>query len=133
MTVLDKTRARQTGPRTTKLRALRVGPVSVRYDLRVILVACLLVLATVAAMALHVAFGGTPMAYPDVLRALLGDDSNTRIHLAVTEFRAPRMVAAVDPVETISTPAPDRASASVSRSVLSLTDTSARRTGTRSR
>ncbi|ELT43964.1 FecCD family ABC transporter permease [Arthrobacter nitrophenolicus] len=59
------------------------------------MVSVLLVLATVAAMALHVAFGGTPMAYPDVLRALLGDDSNTRIHLAVTEFRAPRMVAAV--------------------------------------
>ena len=41
--------------------------------------------------------------------------------------------AGVEPVETISTPASARASASRSRSVLSLTDTSARRTGTMSR
>lgn len=95
MTVLQKAQPRKTAPGPAGIRALRAGPISLRFNVRVLVVAVLLVLATVAAMALHVAFGGTPMAYPDVLRALLGDDSNTRIHLAVTEFRAPRMVAAV--------------------------------------
>lgn len=94
MTVLEKAR-RGTLGRGTAIRALRAGPVSLRFNGRALMVGCLLLLGTIAAMALHVAFGGTPMAYPDVLRALLGDDSNTRIHLAVTEFRAPRMVAAV--------------------------------------
>ena len=94
MTVLEKSH-RGTLGRGTAIRALRAGPVSLRFNGRTLMVGCLLLLGTVAAMALHVAFGGTPMAYPDVLRALLGDDSNTRIHLAVTEFRAPRMVAAV--------------------------------------
>lgn len=79
----------------TGIKAFRAGPVSVRFNSRVLMVAALLALATVAAMALHVAFGGTPLAYPDVVRALLGDESNPRTHLAVTEFRAPRMVAAV--------------------------------------
>jgi iron complex transport system permease protein len=95
MTALQKTQSRRTSPGRTGIMALRAGPLSVRFNIRVLVVTVLLVLATVAAMALHVAFGGTPMAYPDVLRALLGDGSNTRIHLAVTEFRAPRMVAAV--------------------------------------
>lgn len=95
MTVLQKVPPRTSGPDRTKIKALRAGPVSIRFNTRVLVVSFLLVLATVAAMALHVAFGGTPMAYPDVLRALLGDESNPRIHLAVTEFRAPRMVAAV--------------------------------------
>ena len=95
MTVLQRTRSREAGAGVTKIRAFRAGPVSIRVNVRVMVVAGLLMLGTVAAMALHVAFGGTPMAYPDVLRALLGDESNARIHLAVTEFRAPRMVAAV--------------------------------------
>ena len=95
MTVLQKAAPRKPGHGATKIRALRAGPVSVRLNVRVLAVAALLVLATVAAMALHVAFGGTPIAYPDVLRALLGDESTSRVHLAVTEFRAPRMVAAV--------------------------------------
>lgn len=95
MTVLEKAGPRKTGQGATNIRALRVGPASLRVNARALVVAALLVLATVAAMGLHVAFGGTPLAFPDVLRALLGDDSNARIHLAVTEFRAPRMVAAV--------------------------------------
>ena len=95
MTILHNPQLRKAAPGATGIRALRAGPVSIRYNLRVLLVATVLVVGTVAAMALHVAFGGTPMAYPDVLRALLGDDSNARTHLAVTEFRAPRMVAAV--------------------------------------
>ena len=78
-----------------RIRALRIGPASVRLNLRVLLVAAALAVVLVGAMALHVAFGGTPMPYPDVLAALLGDASKPRIHLAVTEFRAPRMVAAV--------------------------------------
>lgn len=89
----------QTPPRpkatSRRIKAFRAGRVSVRFNPRVLMVAALLALATVAAMALHVAFGGTPLAYPDVVRALLGDESNPRTHLAVTEFRAPRMVAAV--------------------------------------
>lgn len=95
MTALQTTPARKPSPAATRIRAFRAGPVSIRINVRVLIVAGLLMLATVAAMALHVAFGGTPMAYPDVLRALFGDDSNTRIHLAVSEFRAPRMLAAV--------------------------------------
>ena len=95
MTVPQKAAPRKPGHGATKIRALRAGPVSVRLNVRVLAVAAPLLLATVAAMALHVAFGGTPMAYPDVLRALLGDESNSRVHLAVTEFRLPRMVAAV--------------------------------------
>lgn len=79
----------------TSIRALRLGPVSLRLNLRVMVVGCLMAVAMVGAMALHVAYGGTPLAYPDVLRALFGDDSSPRIHLAVTEFRAPRMVAAI--------------------------------------
>lgn len=96
MTLLQRAPAqrRDSGP-ATGLRALRVGPVSVRYNLRALAVGALLAVGTVAAMALHVAFGGTPLAYPDVLRSLLGDDSIPRVYLAVTEFRAPRMVAAV--------------------------------------
>lgn len=74
---------------------MRLGPVSVRLNVRVLVVAGLLAVALVASMALHVAFGGTPMPYPEVLRALLGDTSDPRTHLAVTEFRAPRMVAGV--------------------------------------
>jgi iron complex transport system permease protein len=77
------------------IRAWRVGPVSLRLNVRVVLIAAILAAALVAAMALHIAFGGTPLPFPDVLRALLGDASDTRTHLAVTEFRAPRMVAAV--------------------------------------
>src|SRR5687767_9101672 len=52
---------------------------------------------------------------------------------SVTAWPASRIVAAVEPVETISTPAAASASASLSRSVLSLTETSARRIGTRLR
>jgi iron complex transport system permease protein len=91
MTLLQKDRT----PSATSIRVLRAGPVSVRLNLRTVLVGCVLGVVLLAAMGLHVAFGGTPMAYPDVLRALLGDDTNSRIHLAVTEFRAPRMMAAV--------------------------------------
>jgi iron complex transport system permease protein len=91
MTLLQK---QPPSPATT-IRVLRAGPVSVRLNLRTVLVGCVLAIILVGAMALHVAFGGTPMPYPDVLAALLGNDSNARTHLAVTEFRAPRMVAAV--------------------------------------
>ncbi|MEV7603964.1 iron ABC transporter permease [Paenarthrobacter sp. NPDC089322] len=85
----------KTPPRTVPIRALRMGPVSIRLNVRIVMVAGALALALLAAMALHVAFGGTPLPYPDVLRALFGDAGNPRTHLAVTEFRAPRMVAAV--------------------------------------
>lgn len=82
-------------PGKVRIRALRVGPVSIRLNLRVLVIAAVLAAVLLGAMALHVAFGGTPLPYPDVLKALLGDTTNPRTHLAVTEFRAPRMVAAV--------------------------------------
>jgi iron complex transport system permease protein len=101
MTVIDGgqrpggQRARTGQGSAASIRALRLGPVSLRLNLRLMVVAALLTAGLVAAMALHIAFGGTPLPYPDVLRALFGDASSPRTYLAVTEFRAPRMVAAV--------------------------------------
>ncbi|NMR28711.1 FecCD family ABC transporter permease [Crystallibacter degradans] len=83
------------GGNVRSLRVLRAGPVSIRISPRGLSVGGVLVLVLVAAMAIHVANGGTPLALLDVLRALLGDTSDSKVHLAVTEFRAPRMVAAV--------------------------------------
>ena len=77
------------------ITAVRVGPVSLRTNHRALVVSGLLAGLLIACMGLHVAFGGTALAYWDVLRALFGDASNPAIHLAVTEFRAPRMAAAV--------------------------------------
>lgn len=95
MTVQQETPSQTSRPLVPAIRVARLGPVSVRLNIRVVVVGCLLAMGLLAAMALHVAFGGTPLAYADVLQALFGDTSNTRVHLAVTEFRAPRMVAAV--------------------------------------
>ncbi|NKX53162.1 FecCD family ABC transporter permease [Arthrobacter mobilis] len=77
------------------VRVLRLGPVSVRFRPRGLAVGAVLLVLLVAAMAVHLAHGGTALAYPDVLRAMFGDATDAKIHLAVTEFRAPRMVAAV--------------------------------------
>ncbi|WP_081746527.1 iron ABC transporter permease [Arthrobacter sp. H5] len=77
------------------IRVLCAGPVSLRVDPRALAVTGVLVLAVAGFTALHVAFGGTAIAYLEVLRALLGDTTDSRTHLAVTEFRAPRAVAAV--------------------------------------
>lgn len=77
------------------IRALRFGPVSLRYYPRALAVSGILVVLLLAAVALHLAFGGTPLSYPDVIAALFGDTSKKKIHLAVTEFRAPRTMAAV--------------------------------------
>lgn len=77
------------------VRALRLGPVSVRVHPRTLLVCAVLVLLVAAAMAGHVAIGGTPIPYPQVLAALAGQPVDPSVHLAVTEFRAPRTVAAV--------------------------------------
>lgn len=77
------------------IRALRFGPVSLRYYPRALAVSGILVVLLLAAVALHLAFGGTPLSYPDVIAALFGDTSKKKIHLAVTEFRAPRTTAAV--------------------------------------
>ena len=81
--------------RLRSLRALRAGPVSVLLTPRPLAVAGILVVAVAGLFALHVAFGGTALAYPEVLGALLGNTGDPRTHLAVTEFRAPRAVAAV--------------------------------------
>jgi iron complex transport system permease protein len=77
------------------VRALRLGPVSLRFSPRVLVLAAILGAALLGAAAVHISFGGTPLPYGDVLRALLGDASQPRIYLAVTEFRAPRTAAAV--------------------------------------
>ncbi|MCV9992738.1 iron chelate uptake ABC transporter family permease subunit [Paeniglutamicibacter sp. ZC-3] len=84
-----------TGTRFASVRALRLGPVSLRTDPRTLAVTALLLPLVLAGAALHIAFGGTPLAFGEVVRALLGDDSNPLVHLAATEFRAPRMAAAV--------------------------------------
>jgi iron complex transport system permease protein len=89
------TMTRNGGNPVRSLRVLRAGPVSIRVSPRGLSVGGVLILVLVAAMAIHVANGGTPLALLDVLRALLGDTSDSKVHLAVTEFRAPRMVAAV--------------------------------------
>ncbi|MFI5716142.1 FecCD family ABC transporter permease [Nocardia sp. NPDC051750] len=76
-------------------RVVRWGPVSVRIAPRALTVGVSLFLLVLVAAAIHVANGGSALPLDAVVRALLGDDSNTRVHLAVTEFRAPRTVGAV--------------------------------------
>ncbi|WP_298586265.1 iron chelate uptake ABC transporter family permease subunit [uncultured Kocuria sp.] len=77
------------------VRALRAGPVSIRFHPRSLLVGFLLLLAVAATAAVHLAFGGTLIPYSHVLAALTGGATEASVHLAVTEFRAPRMVAAI--------------------------------------
>ncbi|MEX5254725.1 FecCD family ABC transporter permease [Kocuria arenosa] len=77
------------------VRALRAGPVSFRVDPRSLVVGFLLLVAVATTAAAHLAFGGTPIPYAHVLAALSGGTTETSVHLAVTEFRAPRMVAAI--------------------------------------
>ncbi|MFI9536971.1 FecCD family ABC transporter permease [Nocardia fusca] len=76
-------------------RVVRWGPVSVRVTPRALWVGVALALLALAATAIHIANGGSALPLDAVVRALLGDDSNSRLHLAVTEFRAPRAVGAV--------------------------------------
>ncbi|EMY32665.1 heavy metal translocating P-type ATPase [Arthrobacter crystallopoietes BAB-32] len=82
-------------PSFRSVRALQAGPVSIRIQPRGLAVGAVLAVLLVAAMALHLAHGGTVLPYGQVLAALFGDESDSKIHLAVTEFRAPRMAAAV--------------------------------------
>ncbi|WP_245413110.1 FecCD family ABC transporter permease [Arthrobacter celericrescens] len=77
------------------IRALRTRRSSWRWNPRVLILGIILAVLVFAAMGVHVAYGGLPLAYGDVLRSLLGDASQPRTYLAVTEFRAPRMVAAL--------------------------------------
>ncbi|MEV3963950.1 iron ABC transporter permease [Nocardia sp. NPDC050193] len=76
-------------------RVVRWGPVSVRLTPRTLWVGGALFVLALAATAFHIAHGGSALPLDAVVRALLGDDSNARLHLAVTEFRAPRAVGAV--------------------------------------
>jgi iron complex transport system permease protein len=82
-------------PSFRSVRALRAGPVSVRVHPRALAVGGLLLVGVVTAAAAHLAFGGTPIPYAQVLTALAGGTTEASVHLAVTEFRAPRMVAAI--------------------------------------
>lgn len=81
--------------RFRSVRALRAGPVSIRVHPRSLLIGAILLVAVTAAGAGHLAFGGTPIPYPQVLMALTGGAAEASVHLAVTEFRAPRMIAAI--------------------------------------
>ncbi|GGL17445.1 FecCD family ABC transporter permease [Nocardia jinanensis] len=76
-------------------RVVRCGPISVRVAPRALWVGLLLLLLALAAAAVHLANGGSALPLGAVVRALFGDDSNARVHLAVTEFRAPRTAGAV--------------------------------------
>lgn len=76
-------------------RVARWGPVSVRVTPRALWVGVSLSVLALAATAIHIANGGSALPLDAVVRALLGDDSNSRLHLAVTEFRAPRAVGAI--------------------------------------
>lgn len=76
-------------------RVVRWGPVSVRIAPRTLWVGGSLFVLALAATAIHIANGGSALPLDAVVRALLGDDSNARLNLAVTEFRAPRAVGAV--------------------------------------
>lgn len=79
----------------TSVQAVRFGPVSVRYSRRLVVVGLTALALTVLAAAAHIGFGGTTIPYPTVLRALFLGDVDPATQLAVTEFRAPRMVAAL--------------------------------------
>ncbi|WP_328393843.1 FecCD family ABC transporter permease [Nocardia sp. NBC_00416] len=76
-------------------RIVRCGPISVRIAPRALSVGLVLLLLALAAAAVHLANGGSALPLDAVVRALFGDDSNARVHLAVTEFRAPRTAGAV--------------------------------------
>ncbi|WP_280236692.1 FecCD family ABC transporter permease [Nocardia cyriacigeorgica] len=76
-------------------RVVRCGPVSVRVVPRALVVGLLLLLLASVAAVVHLSNGGSTLPLDVVLRTLFGDDSNPRLHLAVTEFRAPRTVGAI--------------------------------------
>ncbi|MDI3331595.1 MAG: iron ABC transporter permease [Micrococcus sp.] len=77
------------------VRVLRAGPVSLRFRPRELLVAAVLTAALLVAVTVHVALGGTPIPFGQVLAALAGQPVEGGVGLVVTEFRAPRTVAAV--------------------------------------
>ncbi|WIG15830.1 FecCD family ABC transporter permease [Kocuria rosea] len=81
--------------RFRSVRALRAGPVSLRVHPRSLLIGVILLVAVAVTAAAHLAVGGTPIPYPQVLAALTGGATEASVYLAVTEFRAPRMVAAI--------------------------------------
>ncbi|ABY23418.1 ferric enterobactin transport system permease protein [Renibacterium salmoninarum ATCC 33209] len=77
------------------MTTVRLGPVSFQLKPRAVLISAVLFVLVLALMAFHVAYGGTALPYGKVFVALLGDQSDAKIYLASTEFRAPRMGAAV--------------------------------------
>ncbi|MFI7583998.1 FecCD family ABC transporter permease [Kocuria sp. M1N1S27] len=77
------------------VRALRAGPVSVRVHPRALVISAVLLVLVAGAAAVHVAVGGTPIPYLQVLAALTGRAPDAAVQLAVVEFRAPRTAAAV--------------------------------------
>lgn len=77
------------------IRTLRVGDVSLRMDPRAVSVWVGTIVLLIAAAVVHLALGGSAIEPSAVLAALLGNGSDASNYLAVTEFRAPRTVAAV--------------------------------------
>ncbi|MEX5296578.1 iron chelate uptake ABC transporter family permease subunit [Kocuria sp. CPCC 205268] len=75
--------------------ALRAGPVSVRVHPRALGVSIVLLVLVAAAATIHVAVGGTPIPFAQVVATLAGRPPDAAVQLAVIEFRAPRTVAAV--------------------------------------
>lgn len=76
-------------------RVIRSGPASLRVRPRTVVVGAVLSGVVFLAAAVHIAFGGSSIPFDQVVRAVVGLEVDSRIQLAVTEFRAPRTVAAV--------------------------------------
>lgn len=77
------------------LHVLRIGPASLLWRPRGLVIGLALAAATLAAMTLHVSLGGSSIDFVSVLRTMFGDAPDARTELAVVEFRLPRTVAAV--------------------------------------
>lgn len=78
-----------------RVRAVRLGAVSLLVRPRGIVLAVVLLGLLALAGSIHLAIGGSAIPLGDVLTALLGGATDGVTELAVTEFRAPRTAAAV--------------------------------------
>lgn len=73
---------------------VRLGPVSLLVRPRTLGITLALAIGALAALALHIALGGSTIPLPDVLASLLGQ-ADPRTDLAVRGFRLPRATAAL--------------------------------------
>ena len=72
---------------------LRVGPFSQRFPLRTLLVSLALLVSTLAVSVAALCLGDLPLSVPEVVSALLGQQSGI-VETVVVEWRAPRVLAA---------------------------------------